>query len=756
MLHRLRRIIQEVSEATDLQEALNIIVRRVKAAMGVDAASVYFRDFSDDRLVLMATEGLNPASIGRVRLRPGEGLVGLVVERAETVNLESGPSHRRYKHIHDTGEQAYHGFLGVPIIQHRTVLGVLVVRQRARRRFGEQDETFLLTLAAQLAGAISHAEASGGVAQLLQEVAGKAFTLRGLPGSPGLAIGNALVVYPPAKLEAIPDHRIEGEAIEREVARYRKALAGVEAEFRTLGERLGSALPAEDLALFEAFALMLSSDTLVDGGIERIRAGNWAPGALRETIAEHVTIFEDMDDPYLRERAADIRDLGRRILAHLEQDTPAHAEVDGPTVLVGEEISAAQLAEIPPQRLVGVVSARGSGSSHVAILAHALGIPAVMGVDELPAGRLEGQPLVVDGYRGRVFVKPTPAMLEEFQRLVREEDELKAGLEQLAALPAETPDGLRMPLYVNTGLLSDISPSLRSGADGVGLYRTEVPFMIRDGFPSEDEQTRIYRQVLEGFSPSPVTLRTLDVGGDKALPYFPVVEDNPFLGWRGVRLMLDHPELFLTQLRAILRASQGLSNLRLMLPMVSDVAEVDEAMDLLRRAHRELQEDGIPVRLPPLGVMIEVPSVLYQIDALAQRVDFFSVGTNDLTQYLLAVDRNNPRVAELYDSLHPAVLRALQQIVDGAHGQGRPVSVCGEMAGDPAAAILLLGLGVDSLSMSAGSLPRVKWVLRTISRQRARELVEAALGLEKAGAIRALLHNALDEAGLGGLIRAGK
>ena len=756
MISTLHRIIQAVNDAPDLEAALNIIVQRVRAAMEVDAASIYFRDFSNGELVLMATDGLNPEAIGRVRLESGEGLVGLVLERAETVNVEDGPSHPRYKGLHATGEQVFHGFLGVPIIQHRKVLGVLVVRQRARRRFDEDEETFLVTLAAQLAGAISHAQATGGVERLLKEVSGTTLILHGVPGAPGLSIGTAQVVYPPADLEAIPDRTVSGEEIEGEIRTFRDALAAVEQEFRDLGERMGDALSAEERALFEALALMLSSDTLVDATIDRIRDGNWAPGALRETIAEHLRIFEAMEDPYMRERAADVRDLGRRILMHIQQTQPTAPKAEGPTVLVGEEISAAQLAEVPTDRLVGVVSARGSGSSHVAILAHALGIPAAMGVEDLPVGRLEGQRLVVDGYQGRVYVKPTGPVLEEFQRLAREEIELREGLRGLTSLPARTPDGVTVPLHVNTGLVADISPSLRSGAEGVGLYRTEVPFMIRDGFPGEDEQVRIYRKVLEGFAPRPVTLRTLDVGGDKPLPYFPVREDNPFLGWRGIRLTLDHPEIFLIQLRAILRAGAGLDNLRLMLPMVSDVAEVDEAVGLLRQAREELLEEGVEVAMPPLGVMIEVPSVVYLIEALARRVDFFSIGTNDLTQYLLAVDRNNSRVAELYDSLHPAVLHALHQIVQAAHAVERPVSVCGEMAGDPAAAILLLGLGVDSLSMSSGSLPSVKWVLRTIPQARARVLTEQALGMEDAGAIRALLRQTLEDAGLGGLIRAGK
>ncbi|MEE9494719.1 MAG: putative PEP-binding protein, partial [Gammaproteobacteria bacterium] len=280
--------------------------------------------------------------------------------------------------------------------------------------------------------------------------------------------------------------------------------------------------------------------------------------------------------------------------------------------------------------------------------------------------------------------------------------------------------------------------------------------LVRDRFPGEEEQKQIYRQVLEAFVPAPVTVRMLDVGGDKMLSYFPVQEENPFLGWRGIRILLDHPEIFLTQLRAILRANEGLNNLQLLLPMITDIGEIDSAIGLIRLAVDELVEEGKQIDFPPLGVMIEVPSVIYQIDAIAKRVDFFSVGSNDLTQYLLAVDRNNSQVAGLYDSLHPAVLRAINQAINSAHAVGKPVSVCGEMAGDPLAALLLLAMGVDSLSMSAASLLRVKWVIRTFEHTTARKILNEVLALEDVHAVRALMHKYFEEAGLGGLVRAGR
>jgi phosphotransferase system enzyme I (PtsP) len=426
------------------------------------------------------------------------------------------------------------------------------------------------------------------------------------------------------------------------------------------------------------------------------------------------------------------------------------------TVLVGDEITASMLAEVPIKRLVGVVSRRGSQTSHVAILARAMGVAAVMGVDELPVSHIDGRNIIVDGYTGRIYINPSQTVHDEFKHLLREEAELSKELHALRDQPAITPDNVGIPLYINSGLLADVAPSRKSGAEGIGLYRTEFPFMIRDRFPGEDEQCEIYRQVLKSYSPAPVTLRTLDIGGDKALPYFPISEDNPFLGWRGIRISLDHPEIFLVQLRAMLRASAGLNNMNLLLPMINSVAEVDDALRLLRRAHHELIDTGVHINMPNVGVMIEVPSAVYQVRELARRVNFISVGTNDLTQYLLAVDRNNARVASLYDSLHPAVLRALQQIVEGAKAEKTPVGVCGEMAGDPASAILLLGLGIDNLSMSAANLPRVKWVIRSFTQRKARNLLKEALTFEYAHSVRNFLNSALEDAGLGGLVRAGR
>lgn len=754
ILQTLHSIIQEVNAARGLDHALSIIVKRVADTTHVDVCSVYLVDQDTQEYVLMATKGLNPDAVGQVRLHVSEGLVGLVGERKEPLNLENAEAHPRFRYFPETGEERFHSFLGAPIIHFRRLLGVLVVQQSARRRFGEEEVAFIVTMAAQLSGAIAHSEASGGDGSMSSRMPVGKRPLNGVPGAPGVAMGRVMVAYSPADLFAVPDRPIDNP--EREIAAFHSALEAVKSELEDLAARLAEAIPSDEHQLFDVYLRMLESESLVHGTEQRIREGNWACGALRDSIAQHVSVFDEMEDPYLRERGGDIRDVGRRVLMHLQLDSGDTRSVPEGTVLVGEEISASQLAEIPADRLTGVVTARGSGNSHVAILARALNIPAVMGVSELPVGRLEGKEIIVDGYAGRIHVDPSREVRDEYERLLREDAELSAGLQPLKHEQAITPCGFRMGLYANTGLMSDITSSLSSGCDGIGLHRTEFPFMVREQFPGEDEQTLVYQQVLEPFIPRPVVLRTLDVGGDKPLPYFPVREENPFLGWRGIRLTLDHPEIFLTQLRAMLRANTGCGNLHIMLPMISRLQEVDEARALLLRAREELEEEGVIVELPKLGVMIEVPSAVYQAHRLAERVDFLSIGSNDLTQYLLAVDRNNARVAELYDELHPAVLAAIEHTVQAAAGHGKPVSVCGAMAGDPAAAILLLGMGVDGLSMSVSSLLKLKWVIRSFTREHALDLLEQSKEMDDPREIRRMLNRALEEAGLGGLVRAGK
>ncbi|WP_394235305.1 phosphoenolpyruvate--protein phosphotransferase [Pseudomonas anguilliseptica] len=751
MLNTLRKIVQEVNAAKDLKAALGIIVQRVREAMGSQVCSVYLLDPESNRFVLMATEGLNKKAIGKVSMAPNEGLVGLVGTREEPLNLEHASEHPRYRYFAETGEERYASFLGAPIIHHRKVMGVLVIQQKEQRQFDEGEEAFLVTMSAQLAGVIAHAEATGSIRGLGRQGKGiQEAKFIGVPGSPGAAVGTAVVVLPPADLEVVPDKTVDD--IAAELTLFNNALEGVRSDMRALSAKMATQLRPEERALFDVYLMMLEDAALGNEVVKVIRTGQWAQGALRQVIGEHINRFELMDDAYLRERASDVKDLGRRLLAYLQQARQQTLVYPDNCILVSEELSPAMLGEVPEGKLVGLVSVQGSGNSHVAIFARAMGIPTVMGVVDLPYSKIDGIQLIVDGYHGEVFTNPSDVLRKQYAEVVEEERQLAQGLDALRALPCETLDGHRMPLWVNTGLLADVKRAQERGAEGVGLYRTEVPFMIKERFPSEKEQLAIYREQLAAFHPLPVTMRSLDIGGDKALSYFPIKEDNPFLGWRGIRVTLDHPEIFLVQTRAMLKASEGLNNLRILLPMISGIQELEEALHLIHRAWGEVRDEGTDVPLPPVGVMIEIPAAVYQVRELARQVDFLSVGSNDLTQYLLAVDRNNPRVADLYDFLHPAVLQALRLVVVGAHAEGKPVSICGEMAGDPACAVLLMAMGFDGLSMNATNLPKVKWLLRQISMGKAQELLGQVMSIDNPQVIHSTLQLALRNLGLGRMI----
>ena len=412
-------------------------------------------------------------------------------------------------------------------------------------------------------------------------------------------------------------------------------------------------------------------------------------------------------------------------------------------------------ADVPRERLLGLVSVKGSGSSHVAILAKAMGIPTVMGVEALPIHLLEDKPLIVDGFDGCVITHPGADQLVFYRNMLKDEAALNEGLEELKNKPCVSLDGHRVRLWVNTGLMTDASRSLDRGAEGVGLYRTEVHFMMNDRFPTEEEQKAIYREHLLAYAPRNVTMRTLDIGGDKALSYFPIQEENPFLGWRGIRVTLDHPEIFLAQVRAMIRANEGVNAyLRIMLPMVSSVTEVDEAKRLIAQCYAEIIEDGAKVAMPAVGVMIEVPAAVYQARDIIKRVDFLSVGSNDLIQYMLAVDRNNARVAELYQEFHPAVLHALKFVVDAAHAENKPLGICGEMAGNPAAAILLMAMGFDVLSMNSTNLLMVKWAVRSFELRKAKRILNKVLKMDNAQEIKIYVDGQMREAGLGRIVRS--
>lgn len=749
MLEVLRSIVQEVNSAEDQQQALTTIVRRIRESMGTEVCSVYMRDAKTHRYVFQATEGLNEELIGNFSFAEGEGLVGMVAEREEPVNLEDAAQHPNFKYVEGVGEDRYHSFLGVPIVHQRQVLGVLVVQQAHQRRFDESDEAFLITMSAQLASIVAVTRAASS-----QRGGPATERLKGIPGAPGIAIGCPVVMLPRADLFAVPQRQTQSKR--GEMRAFRRALERVREDIESVSANLRGKLNAEDHALFDVYLGILDDSSIGKEVAGLISQGQWAQGALSEVMIRHIRHFEAMEHSYLQERAVDVKDLGTRVLSYLQQDDPRRLEFPDNTVLVGEELTASMLGEVPAEKLAGLISVKGSGSSHLAIMARAMGVPTVMGVEGLSFKRLSRDArLIVDGHTGLVCLNPTQKLMEHYSQALAEEVAVSKELECLRELPSETRDGVRMPLLVNTGLMADVDRSLRQGAEGVGLYRTEVPFLMRERFPSEEEQREIYHRHLRAFSPLPVTMRTLDIGGDKALPYFPIEEENPFLGWRGIRVTLDHPELFLGQVRAMLKANEGLNNLRIMIPMISNIAELEETLALYDRAVCEVQQEGFAIERPPVGVMVEVPAAVYQARALAKRVDFLSVGSNDLTQYLLAVDRNNARVAPLYNACHPAVLRALYDVAQAAHSEGRRVSICGELAGDPKAAPLLLAMGYDGLSMNATSLTRVKKMLRSISKTQAQALLDEVLVLEDGEQVLAVLTDNLNRLGLGQLVYHG-
>lgn len=752
-LDTLRRIVQEINASTSLHESLDIMVNQVAEAMHVDVCSIYLLDERNQRYLLMASKGLNPEAVGHVSLHTSEGLVGLVGQREEIVNLDNAPKHERFMYLPETGEEIYNSFLGVPVMYRRKVMGVLVVQNKESQDFSEAAESFLVTLCAQLSGVIAHAHAVGNIDVFRKPSNLPAYkTFQGVSGSGGIALGRAVILYPPADLAAVPDR--EADDISEELELLDRAVTSVRDEIKSLDDKMQDALMAEERALFSVFLRMLDENALPAEIKELIREGNWAQGAVRIVIENHIDLFEQMEDDYLRERAADLKDLGRRILAYLQEADSSHRELTDESILIGEEISTAALVELPVDKIAAIVTTEGAMNSHMVIVARALGIPTVVGVTELPVNSLDDVEMIVDAHQGRVFINPPRRMRTRYKEIQKEEEQIAKDLKQYETKDAITPDGVAVKLYVNTGLMIDVVRGVQRGAKGVGLYRSEIPFMLRDRFPGEEEQRAIYRQQLSHFANKPVVMRTLDIGADKDLPYFSIEEENSALGWRGIRFTLDHPEIFSAQIRAMLKASIGLNNLHILLPMITSVSEVEEALYLLDRDLQAVQEEEqVKITKPKIGIMVEVPSVLLQIDEFAPLVDFFSVGSNDLTQYLLAVDRNNPRVANVYSHFHPAVLRALTCLVKECHKYDKPVSICGEMAGDPLSAVILMAMGFNTLSMSSSNILRVRKAICHIPMTDAQHLLDQALKLNNPLMVKSLMEYYFKTHGLGDMVK---
>ncbi|MFT7621832.1 MAG: phosphotransferase system enzyme I (PtsP) [Myxococcota bacterium] len=620
-----------------------------------------------------------------------------------------------------------------PVVQQAEIVGRLTLVPVLRKRVGPGQRAFLSTLAAQLGSTLANASATG----LLPQTGGEQAPprrLQGVPGAAGVARGRGFVVTVLADIGQVPQRQADNPATEE--LRFSLALQTTVRGVRALSDDGRSG--AHDI--MEAYALMLESEEIVAPTLSRIRNGQWAPRALSDTIAELCECFARIDDPYLRSRGRDVHDLGTRLLRELLRDSEPAATYPNDVILVGSAVSALDMAEAG-SRLVGVVCEHGSNLSHVAILAQALGVPAVVGTGPADWLSLHDAELILDGDRGLVYPNPDPVICRAYDTASARQPDVEPDTER--DRPAQMIDGPVIQLMANTGLAGDISPALEAGAGGIGLYRTEFGYLTAHRFPTERELESEYHTVLSAMAPRPVTLRTLDIGGDKMLSYFPIREDNPGLGWRGLRVTLDLPDLFSIQLRAAIRASAGSNNLKILFPMVTCVSELRRARTLVADAYEQVARTGRDVAMPPVGAMIETPAAVLMIRALLPLCDFVAVGSNDLTQYVLAADRNNERVATLCDSMHPAVLLAIAQVATAARQAGVPVSLCGAMASDPLEVIPLLGMGFDQLSMTAASIPTIRRVIRRARYSEARAVLDQLLTLETAAEVRAAVR-ALD------------
>lgn len=737
----LRQIVVEASRAQSLEAQVDCVVRNVHEAMHAEVCSLYLTD-PDGDLVLIATVGLDTRVAGRLRLAVGEGLVGTIASAQLPLRLEKASAHPAYRYFPESGEEAFEAFLGVPVVHLGRTLGVLVLQDREPRLFGDEDEAFMFTMAAQLASSLlrwskipSPAGPGGRGPRRIQ----------GVRGAPGIAVGRLHLVQNDLALVALDDDPASDPETELEC--LREAVSDTLVGLDSAMEQLRPSVSQDVLEVFDFYKLMLSGDKLVLAAERRILDGFSAPAALRGAVDECALAFENLSDPYFRARAEDVHNLGNRLFQAMSGHRVESSDEATDVVLIGERVSVTDVAHWRPEQLAGIVSMLGSPFSHTTVLASALGIPAVVDTGEIP-DLGEARQVALDGYRGVFTLDPSPLLLEEYANLIEQERRLQHDLLSLRDEPAVTSDGFRVALLANTGLLADVSPGLERGAEGIGLYRSEIPFMMHGSFPSEEEQYETYRHILTTYHPRPVSMRTLDVGGDKPLPYMEFAEENPGLGWRGIRFTLDNKPIFLTQLRAMLRANVGCGNLRILLPMVSRVDEVTGTATLLDTAMAQLAEAGIEVERPPLGVMIEVPAAIALLDLLAPQIDFLSIGSNDLSQYILAVDRNNPRVADRFDHLHPAVIRTLASLVVEARRLGLPTGLCGEMASDPLAVVLLVGMGIDTLSMSSFNLPKVKYLIRQLAAADARDALQEALQLGDERAVRERLGARLDALGL--------
>jgi phosphotransferase system enzyme I (PtsP) len=760
-----------VSRSHDLGETLGNVVDLVAKRLDADVCSVYLVGADLRQLVLSATVGLAKQSVGKVRLALGEGLVGHAAALGEAMAFADAQSHPAYRYFPETGEEVFASLMAAPLRVRGAgssfTIGALVVQTRERREFSEEDLELLDTCAQVIAPVVMNAQllavVAGGDARqsrLLDELARSGLgaagavaepaererRIRGMPTSRGIALGPVYFLTDRVELDQV-EYRPSPEP-EAELHDLRGALEGALRELHDVRDDIGDRFGPDFAAVFNTHIQILEDKGLVRRLEEETRRGGDAFQAIRRVVAEYARMFAAIEDPYFRERGADVEDVGQRVIARLLGVRHHAVPLSDGAVVVASNLLPAHFATLEVEKVAAFVTEHGGPTSHGAIFARALEIPAVTGAAGILEAARAGEQAIVDGDSGTIFLSPEANLVAEYQRAQHRALVAVEHLDALASRPAETRDGHRVSLTANVGLLSDLRLCERHGAEGIGLFRTELLALVHRGFPSEDEQEQLYGEVARSLAPRPVTIRTLDLGGDKAIPGSGEPEENPQLGWRSIRLSLSHLDTFRAQLRAILRAS-SLGNVRILLPMISAIDELRRVREVLDETKHELAERDEPFdpRIP-LGVMIEVPSAAVIADALARECDFFSIGTNDLTQYTLAVDRGNERVAHLYDSLHPAVLALIDRSVRAARNRGIPVSLCGEMASNPLAVPILVGLGIGELSGVASSVPVMKEIVRSLELGDVAEDARAALQAATVKEVRAIAAARLRRAGL--------
>lgn len=728
-------IAEVISKSHDLRQTLSAIVGLVKRRMSVDCCSLYLLDRQRRLLTLKATEGLDKEAIGKVSMRPKEGLVGLVVETGSPVFVKDASSHPRFKYFPMTKEERFSTFLGVPLIVRRNPIGVLVVQTKEERDFSEEEIQMFTALASQLSSVVMNAE----LVDLLferylepqdarppnEEAESKGSQvdssprraiLKGISASQGIGFGRAVVITPRSFDQYLPTRLNVNFEPKRELARFRRAVQESFKQVTAIQKTIAETLSKKEAELFHVPLLLLEDEHFLGAVEQRIQEGLLVPKALEAVLEEYRGVFERIQDPYLKERFFDLSDIARRIAENYgRRSRPKRPSSKEQAVLVCEPISLISLADLESRSIAGIVSGSGGISSHAIILAKSLEIPAIIDVENLLETVHDGDELIVDGVHGLLIVNPTEPQKQEYSNTKRSLLRDQKLLIRQAFNRVRTMDGIEAEVLANAGVLADVDLALKFGADGIGLFRSELSFMGSSHFPDEEEQYAVYRTVTQKMAPKPVCIRTFDIGGDKMIPFLDHRQEaNPFMGWRAIRISLALPTFFKAQLRAILRASaQG--GVMVLLPMISSLEEVQQVRVLLEEAKEELKSKGEPYDPKiPLGIMVEIPAAALMIEDLLDTVDFVSIGTNDLIQYFLAVDRNNEQVSGQFDPYHPSVLRVINRVIKACHRKKRPVSVCGEMASDTLACQLLVGMGARKLSVSPQFVPRIKLAVQQI------------------------------------------